>query len=93
MSVYLEMAIKKRKTSKSWVQLLNQNSLKIILGLLATSSFAIAFGQEKIQQFVSLPSSSNSACLDQFYRSEPPILVNEKLKIDSYPLCYNGFNL
>lgn len=47
MSVYLEMAIKKRKTSKSWVQLLNQNSLKIILGLVATSSFAIAFGQEK----------------------------------------------
>lgn len=46
------MAVRKRKTKKSWVQYLNQNSLKIILGLVATSSFAIAFGQEKIQQLV-----------------------------------------
>lgn len=87
------MAIKKRKTSKSWVQLLNQNSLKIILGLVATSSFAIAFGQEKIQQFVSLPSSSNSACLDQFYRDIPPYLVKESLNKNTYPLCFNGFNV
>ena len=93
MSVYLEMAIKKRKTSKSWVQLLNQNSLKIILGLVATSSFAIAFGQEKIQQFVSLPSSSNSACLDQFYRDIPPYLAKESLNKNTYPLCFNGFNV
>ena len=93
MSVYLEMAIKKRKTSKSWVQLLNQNSLKIILGLVATSSFAIAFGQEKIQQFVSLPSSSNSACLDQFYRDIPPYLTKESLNKNTYPLCFNGFNV
>ncbi|OTG96636.1 endonuclease [Acinetobacter sp. ANC 4654] len=87
------MAIKKRKTSKSWVQLLNQNSLKIILGLVATSSFAIAFGQEKIQQFVSLPSSSNSACLDQFYRDIPPYLAKESLNKNTYPLCFNGFNV
>lgn len=93
MGVYLEMAIKKRKTSKSWVQLLNQNSLKIILGLVATSSFAIAFGQEKIQQLVSLPSSSNSACLDQFYRDIPPYLVKESLNKSTYPLCFNGFNV
>ncbi|WP_174558249.1 DNA/RNA non-specific endonuclease [Acinetobacter bouvetii] len=87
------MAIKKRKSSPSLVQLLNQNSVKIILGLVATGSFAIAFGQEKIQQFVSLPSSNNSACLDQFYRDIPPYLAKESLKKNSYPLCFNGFNV
>lgn len=87
------MAVRKRKTKKSWVQYLNQNSLKIILGLVATSSFAIAFGQEKIQQLVTLPAVSNSACLDQFYRDIPPYLTKESLKKNSYPLCFNGFNV
>ncbi|OTG74525.1 endonuclease [Acinetobacter sp. ANC 4169] len=87
------MAIKKRKTGQSLMQILNQNSLKIILGVVATSSFAIAFGQEKIQQLVSLPSSSNSACLDQFYRDIPPYLAKESLNKNTYPLCFNGFNV
>ena len=87
------MATKKRKTSPSLARLWNQNSVKIILGLVATSSFAIAFGQEKIQQLVSLPSSSNSACLDQFYRDIPPYLARESLNKNTFPLCFNGFNV
>lgn len=38
-------------------------------------------------------SSVNKNCLKQFYRSEPPILVNERLKTNSYALCYNNFNV
>lgn len=87
------MAIRKRKTKKSWAQSLNQHSLKIILAVVATSSFAIAFGQEKIQQFVTLPSVSNAACLDQFYRDTPPYLSKTSLQKNSYPLCFNGFNV
>ena len=93
MGVVLKMAIKKRKTGQSLTQILKQNSLKIILGVVATSSFAIAFGQEKIQQLVSLPSSSNSACLDQFYRDIPPYLNKESLNKNAFPLCFNGFNV
>lgn len=87
------MATKPRKTDQSWLRRLNQNSLKIILGVVATSSFAIAFGQEKIQQLVSLPSNSNSACLEQFYRDIPPFLAKASLNKASYPLCFNGFNV
>lgn len=87
------MATKKRKTTKSLTQYLNQNGVKVILGVVAASSFAIAFGQEKIQQYVSLPSESNSACLNQFYREIPPYLVKSSLQKNTYPLCFNGFNV
>lgn len=50
MRVGLKMAVKKGKTGQSVMQILKRNSLKIILGVVATSSFAIAFGQERIQQ-------------------------------------------
>ena len=79
----------KKQTSRKC----SQWGAKVLLGLVATGSFAIAFGEERIGQYVSGGSGAKSGCLDQFYRSEPPILVNEKLKIDSYALCYNGFNL
>lgn len=63
-----------------------------MLGLIAASSFAIAFGQEKISQYLSFSSNTNSACLNQFYREEPPYLVKDSLNKNSYPLCFNGFN-
>ncbi|OTG84451.1 endonuclease [Acinetobacter sp. ANC 5054] len=87
------MAKKKRNSANPLSQLLGQNGIKVLLGLVATGSFAIAFGQEKIQQLVSMTTSSNSACLDQFYRSVPPYLVKESLHKNSFPLCFNGFNL
>ena len=65
-----------------------------MLGLVAASSFAIAFGQEKISQYIPFNgSANNAACLDQFYREIPPYLVKESLTKHSYPLCYNGFNI
>lgn len=63
-----------------------------MLGIIAASSFAIAFGQEKISQYLPFSSSMNSTCLNQFYREEPPYLVKESLNKNSYPLCFNGFN-
>jgi len=87
------MAKKQRKPKNSFFQFLNDNSIKVILGVVASSSFAIAFGQEKISQWVSLSSSSDSACLNQFYRDVPPYLMKDSLKKDSYSLCFNGFNV
>ncbi|MEE1123969.1 MAG: DNA/RNA non-specific endonuclease, partial [Acinetobacter pseudolwoffii] len=87
------MAKKQRKSKNSLFQFLSKNSTKVILGVVASSSFAIAFGQEKISQWVSLPSSSDSACLTQFYRDVPPYLMKDSLKKDSYSLCFNGFNV
>lgn len=71
----------------------NQNGLKIILGLIATGSFAIAFGQEKIQQYISFNPSTDAACLNQFYREVPPYLLKKSLNQNSYALCFNGFNV
>jgi hypothetical protein len=42
---------------------------------------------------VSLSPSSNSACLEQFYREIPPYLLKESLSKHSYALCFNGFNV
>jgi endonuclease G len=87
------MAKKQRKSSNSFFQFLNNHSIKVILGVVASSSFAIAFGQEKISQWISLSSSTDSACLNQFYRDVPPYLMKDSLKKDSYSLCFNGFNV
>lgn len=87
------MARKKRSSVNALTQLFNRNGVKMVLGLVATGSFAFAFGQEKIQQFVSSATPSNSACLDQFYRDVPPYLMKESLNKHSYPLCFNGFNV
>ena len=87
---------KKRTSSKNiFTQLFGQNGLKIVLGLVASGSFAIAFGQEKISQWISLPSSSSSssACAEQFYKEVPPFLAKESLSKNTYPLCFNGFNV
>lgn len=75
--------------------MLKNSVVKLVLGLVATGSFAIAFGQEKILQLLPFTqgSSLNSECLNQFYRDQPPILMKDSLKKNSYPLCFNGFNV
>ena len=68
-------------------------AVKCILGLVAAGGFALSFGQEGISQYIPFSSSSsNSTCLKQFYREQPPYLIKEKLQKDTYPLCFNGFN-
>ena len=47
MFIVVVMAKKKSSSGKSVFNMFNQNGLKVILGLVATGSFAIAFGQEK----------------------------------------------
>ncbi len=87
------MAKKPCTKKKSIFNFLNENTVKIILGVVASGSFAIAFGQEKISQWVSMTAPSNSACLNQFYRDVPPYLMKDSLKKYSYPLCFNGFTV
>ena len=85
---------KKKSSSKSlFSKIFNQNGLKVILGIVASGSFAIAFGQEKISQWIALSPSTNSVCMEQFYRETPPFLAKDSLQKNSYPLCFNGFNL
>lgn len=81
--------VKRSKGTNSFS--LSEHFGKIILACIAAGSFAIAFGSEKISQWFS-PLSTNSTCLNQFYREVPPALNKESLK-DSYPLCFNGFNV
>ena len=89
------MAKKKTSSKNIFTQLLGQNGLKVVLGLVASGSFAIAFGQEKISQWISLPSlsSSSSECAVQFYKEIPPFLAKESLNKNTYALCFNGFNV
>ena len=86
------MAKKTTKKAKTQAHFLSQNIGKILLALVATGSFAIAFGSEKIAKLLPV-SGGNSGCLKQFYRDVPPILSRESLKKDSYPLCFNDFNV
>lgn len=69
---------------------------KLLAGLGVAGAFVFAFGQDKISQYVpNIPtiSSADSQCLSQFYRDQPPILLKESLIKNSYPLCFNGFNV
>ena len=85
---------KSRKTSViSGRNLLNNSLVKMVLGVVATGSFAFAFGQEKIAQYIPFTTSGSSECLKQFYREEPPFLAKESLQKNTYPLCFNGFNV
>ena len=86
------MAKRPTRKGKSQATFLSQNVGKIMLALIATGSFAIAFGSEKIAKFIPLQ-SSNGACLKQFYRDVPPLLAKDSLKKDSYALCFNDFNV
>lgn len=84
----------RKKRVKSGVLKLNNAVVKSVLGIVAASSFALAFGEEKITQFIPFAGSSgNATCLNQFYREEPPFLVKESLNKKTYPLCFNGFNV
>ena len=87
----------RKKSAKKAVVLgsdgLNSSLVKMLLGIIATGSFAFAFGQEKIAQYIPFTSSGSSECLKQFYREEPPFLIKESLQKNTYPLCFNGFNV
>lgn len=72
------MASKKRSKGTNSFSL-SEHFGKIILACIAAGSFAIAFGSEKISQWFS-PLSTNSTCLNQFYREVPPALNKESLK-------------
>jgi endonuclease G, mitochondrial len=86
------MAKKPTRKGKTPFAFLSQNVGKIILAAVATGSFAIAFGNEKISKLIPFQ-SSNGACLKQFYRDVPPLLSKDSLKKDSYALCFNDFNV
>jgi endonuclease G, mitochondrial len=83
----------KRQANNKMMALLREHGLKLVLGTVATVSFANAFGVEKFQQLVSFSPTSSTACLDQFYNKTPPYLMRESQQKHSYPLCFNGFNV
>lgn len=82
--------VKKQRTVKPiWKQNLPLTIAKVSLALVATGSFAIVFGQEKINEMT----LNSNPCLNQFYKEVQPQLQRESLKKHSYPLCFNGFNV
>ena len=36
---------------------------------------------------------AQDSCLSQFYQQTPPVLVKSSLQKNSFPLCFNGFNV
>lgn len=73
--------------------MLKKSKLKIIAGSIASLVIAFAVGQDKVGQYLPQMNSSSSACLNQFYREQPPFLMRNSLKTHSYPLCFDGFNV
>ena len=86
------MAKRPSRKAKTPFAALKQNMGKVLLGVIAIGSFAIAFGGGKVKNL--LPTqTSNSQCLTQFYQNIPPILSKASLQKNSYALCFNGFNV
>lgn len=73
--------------------MLKKSKLKIIAGSIASLVIAFAVGQDKVGQYIPQMNSSKSTCLNQFYREQPPFLMRDSLKTNSYPLCFDGFNV
>lgn len=64
-----------------------------MLAVIATGSFAIAFGEEKLSQLWESSQNQYATCLKQVYRDTPPVLQRERLKKDRYPLCFQDFTV
>ena len=73
---------------------LSGNFIKVVLAIIAISSFGLAFYYDQVSTtLVKLYPIGDKKCLEQFYKNVPPYLNKESLQRDTYPLCFNGFNL
>ncbi|ALH94951.1 DNA/RNA non-specific endonuclease [Acinetobacter equi] len=89
------MALRKRKVkSKAKSQYAKGNSIKILLAIIALVSFILAFSFDSLNKLiVGIQPIANERCLQEFYKEVPPYLNKLSLSQQSYPLCFDGFNL
>ena len=70
------------------------NFIKVVLAIIAISSFGLAFYYNQVSTtLVKLYPILDKKCLEQFYNNVPPYLNKESLQKDTYLLCFNGFNV
>lgn len=72
---------------------MNTSGIKILLGGVVSAVIVLVFGQDKIAEYVPLAQTKSATCLSEFYREQPPFLNKSSLEKNTYPLCFNGFNV
>lgn len=83
-----------KKKSKLDYRFLTGNIIKAILAIIAVTSFGLAFYGDQISKLIlNFKPLLNEKCLKQFYQDIPPYLNKESLTRNSYPLCFEGFNV
>ena len=89
------MALKKGKVkAKTKTSFLYGNWIKFFLILIALVSFIYTFFPDSIHKWVvDLQPMMNERCLQPFYKDIPPYLNKNSLRVESYPLCFDGFSL
>lgn len=85
---------KRKSQYKTDSGFLSGNFMKVVLLIIAISSFGLAFYYDQISRYlIKMHPVLDRQCLEQFYRDVPPYLNKESLQKQSYALCFNGFNV
>lgn len=85
---------KRKSQYKADSGFLSGNFTKVVLVIIAISSFGLVFYCDQVSTtLVKLYPMMDKKCLEQFYNNVPPYLNKESLQRDTYPLCFNGFNV
>lgn len=85
---------KRKSQYKADSGFLSGNFIKVVLAIIAISSFGLAFYYDQVSTtLVKLYSISDKKCLEQFYNNVPPYLNKESLQRHTFPLCFNSFNV
>ncbi|AOA57121.1 DNA/RNA non-specific endonuclease [Acinetobacter larvae] len=78
---------------KKKVMGVNATALQVLIGLVLAGASALFFGKEQVTQYIPSLAQNNNRCLSQFYADQPPYLSRASLEQNSFPLCFNGFNV
>jgi endonuclease G, mitochondrial len=89
------MALKKSKVkAKTHTSFLYGRWVKFFLIIIALVSFVYTFFPDSIHKWVvDFQPIMNERCLQPFYKDIPPYLNKNSLRVESYPLCFDGFSL
>lgn len=72
---------------------MNTSGIKLLVGGVVAAVITFMAGQDNLAQYIPITTQKNSNCLSGFYREQPPFLSKASLQKDTYPLCFNGFNV
>ncbi|OTG88136.1 hypothetical protein B9T31_01030 [Acinetobacter sp. ANC 4558] len=86
------MALKKRKSTVTNKKL-GIYLIQLFLGVVAVGCLILGYNFSLKMKFPIFPTIANERCLKSFYQETPPYLNKASLKVESYPLCFDGFSL